>query len=295
MVKLTGMEKRYPRQLSGGQAAAQALARALVKRPKVLLLDEPLGALDLKLRKEMQPELKTLQREVGITFVFVTHDQEEAPSMSDRIAVMSHGRVMQIGTPVEIYERPKNRFAGRFHRRNQPAGGTVRGWMGSGSPFSSRRCRPEVRALQNGEFRPGHRRLRSPSARRRSAWGKPANCVNCFPAQVQQVAYIGRDTRVIARVVQAELARVGAEPGLHARPGRLFPAERAGLGGAAAGKPAGAAGGLGGGHAQRLREDKSLQGLLLDCAHPAVDDCAAHHSLLLTLVVSLAAARRMAA
>ena len=99
MVKLTGMDRRSPRQLSGGQQQRVALARALVKLPSVLLLDEPLGALDLKLRKEMQLELKTLQREVGITFVFVTHDQEEALTMSDRIAVMSHGKVLQVGAP----------------------------------------------------------------------------------------------------------------------------------------------------------------------------------------------------
>ena len=114
MVKLTGMDKRSPRQLSGGQQQRVALARALVKLPSVLLLDEPLGALDLKLRKEMQLELKTLQREVGITFVFVTHDQEEALTMSDRIAVMSHGKVLQVGAPVEIYERPNCKFVADF-------------------------------------------------------------------------------------------------------------------------------------------------------------------------------------
>ena len=102
MVQLTGMERRRPKQLSGGQQQRVALARALVKRPKVLLLDEPLGALDLKLRKEMQLELKALQDQVGITFIYVTHDQEEALTMSDRIAVMDHGEVLQVGTPVEI-------------------------------------------------------------------------------------------------------------------------------------------------------------------------------------------------
>src|SRR5512143_4038465 len=114
MVQLTGMERRKPKQLSGGQQQRVALARALVKVPDVLLLDEPLGALDLKLRKEMQIELKALQQKVGITFVYVTHDQEEALTMSDRIAVMSHGKVMQVGTPVEIYERPNCRFVADF-------------------------------------------------------------------------------------------------------------------------------------------------------------------------------------
>jgi spermidine/putrescine transport system ATP-binding protein len=114
MVKLSGMQRRKPKQLSGGQQQRVALARALVKRPKVLLLDEPLGALDLKLRKEMQLELKSLQQEVGITFIYVTHDQEEALTMSDRIAVMSHGRVLQMGPAVEIYERPTSRFVADF-------------------------------------------------------------------------------------------------------------------------------------------------------------------------------------
>lgn len=114
MVQLTGMERRKPRQLSGGQQQRVALARALVKTPDVLLLDEPLGALDLKLRKEMQLELKALQQQLGITFIYVTHDQEEALTMSDRIAVMSKGKVMQMGTPVEIYERPANKFVADF-------------------------------------------------------------------------------------------------------------------------------------------------------------------------------------
>lgn len=114
MVRLTGMDRRYPKQLSGGQQQRVALARSLVKRPKVLLLDEPLGALDLKLRKEMQLELKSLQKEVGITFIYVTHDQGEALTMSDRIAVMSFGKVLQMGLAVEIYERPVNRFVADF-------------------------------------------------------------------------------------------------------------------------------------------------------------------------------------
>ena len=114
MVRLPGYENRKPKQLSGGQQQRVALARALVKRPEVLLLDEPLGALDLKLRKEMQLELKRLQREVGITFVYVTHDQEEALTMSDRIAVMSQGITLQIGNATEIYERPNCKFVADF-------------------------------------------------------------------------------------------------------------------------------------------------------------------------------------
>src|SRR5215203_4409645 len=106
LVRLTGRESARPNELSGGQRQRVALARALVNRPAVLLLDEPLGALDLKLRKEMQVELKAIQREVGITFLFVTHDQEEALTMSDRVAVFNEGRIEQLATPVELYERP---------------------------------------------------------------------------------------------------------------------------------------------------------------------------------------------
>ena len=114
MVRLPGVDKRKPHQLSGGQQQRVALARALVKQPAVLLLDEPLGALDLKLRKNMQYELKALQRDVGITFIYVTHDQEEAITMADRIAVMNHGKMLQIGTPREIYERPDTHFVADF-------------------------------------------------------------------------------------------------------------------------------------------------------------------------------------
>ncbi|MET9475729.1 ABC transporter ATP-binding protein [Streptomyces sp. NPDC002922] len=113
-VRLADFGTRRPSQLSGGQRQRVALARALVGRPKVLLLDEPLGALDLKLREQMQVELKAIQREVGITFVFVTHDQEEALTMSDRIAVFNQGRVEQIGTPAQIYERPGTPFVAGF-------------------------------------------------------------------------------------------------------------------------------------------------------------------------------------
>ncbi|EDP63339.1 ABC transporter, ATP-binding component [alpha proteobacterium BAL199] len=114
MVKMEAMKDRLTSQISGGQQQRVALARALAPQPKVLLLDEPLSALDLKLRKEMQIELKRLQHETGITFVFVTHDQEEALTMSDRIAVMSEGHVLQVGSPHDIYERPANRFVAGF-------------------------------------------------------------------------------------------------------------------------------------------------------------------------------------
>ncbi len=114
LVQLDGMEKRMPSQMSGGQKQRVAIARALVNRPKVLLLDEPLGALDLKLRKQMQGELKALQRQLGITFIYVTHDQEEALTMSDRIAVMNRGRLEQVGTPEEVYNYPETKFVADF-------------------------------------------------------------------------------------------------------------------------------------------------------------------------------------
>jgi putative spermidine/putrescine transport system ATP-binding protein len=114
MVRLSGFGDRKPAQLSGGQRQRVALARAIVNRPRVLLLDEPLGALDLKLRQEMQIELKAIQREVGITFVYVTHDQEEALTMSDRLAVFNQGRIEQIGPPAEVYEHPQSEFIAGF-------------------------------------------------------------------------------------------------------------------------------------------------------------------------------------
>ena len=114
LVQLPGYGDRQPGQLSGGQRQRVALARALINKPKVLLLDEPLGALDLKLREQMQEELKALQRSLGITFVFVTHDQGEALSMADRVAVFNHGKIMQVGAPEEIYRAPRSRFVADF-------------------------------------------------------------------------------------------------------------------------------------------------------------------------------------
>ena len=130
IVSLTGMEKRSPREMSGGQQQRVALARALVNRPRALLLDEPLGALDLKLRMQMQVELKRIQREVGITFVYVTHDQGEALTMSDRIAVMDAGRIEQLGSPREVYERPASRFVAGFIGTSNLLGGTVESMEG---------------------------------------------------------------------------------------------------------------------------------------------------------------------
>jgi spermidine/putrescine transport system ATP-binding protein len=131
LVELVGKSDRRPRELSGGQQQRIALARALVNRPRALLLDEPLAALDLKLRQAMQLELKRIQREVGITFVFVTHDQNEALTLSDRLVVMNAGRVEQMGSPREVYERPRTRFVAGFIGTSNLMTGRVRELNGS--------------------------------------------------------------------------------------------------------------------------------------------------------------------
>ncbi len=149
MVRLAGLEARKPAHLSGGQRQRVALARALVNRPRVLLLDEPLGALDLQLRHEMQFELKRIQREIGITFVYVTHDQEEALTMSDRLAVFSHGRIEQVGTPIDVYERPDTTFvAGFLGTSNFVEGPLAERLTGTASTYS---LRPERIALATSE------------------------------------------------------------------------------------------------------------------------------------------------
>ncbi|PWV63157.1 ABC transporter ATP-binding protein [Plasticicumulans acidivorans] len=146
LVKLDGFGARRPAQLSGGQRQRVALARALINEPRVLLLDEPLGALDLKLREAMQSELKALQRRLGITFVFVTHDQGEALSMSDRVAVFNHGRIEQIASPEELYERPATAFVANFvGTANVIDGAAATSLLGSAGAFT---IRPERIALQ---------------------------------------------------------------------------------------------------------------------------------------------------
>ncbi|MDQ3783055.1 MAG: ABC transporter ATP-binding protein [Actinomycetota bacterium] len=151
MVRLEGMERRKPSQLSGGQQQRVALARALVNRPKVLLLDEPLGALDLKLRQAMQIELKEIQQQVGITFVFVTHDQEEALTMSDRIGVMNEGRLLQVAPAEDIYERPATRFVAEFIGETNFIPGTVveedRVRLGNGAVVTARAGQPAGSAV----------------------------------------------------------------------------------------------------------------------------------------------------
>ena len=160
LVELRGFDKRKPGQISGGQAQRVALARALINRPAVLLLDEPLGALDLKLRKQMQVELKRIQQEVGITFIYVTHDQEEAMTMSDRVAVMNRGRYEQLAAPEELYERPATRFVAGFLGASNLLRGRVEGVDGTYSAVrldgssvvrvSTSRCWPDARRVDVG-------------------------------------------------------------------------------------------------------------------------------------------------
>ncbi len=206
MVRLPGYEKRRPRQLSGGQQQRVALARALVNRPEVLLLDEPLGALDLKLRKEMQLELKTLQREVGITFIYVTHDQEEALTMSDRIAVMNRGNVLQVGNSGDIYENPNCRFVSDFIGETNFIDGTVKSQADriidvelnggliahaagdhalSGGTTVSVAVRPEKMHINS-----------------------PARLANEFKGRVISVVYIGTDTHYGVRLANGQPVRV---------------------------------------------------------------------------------------
>jgi spermidine/putrescine transport system ATP-binding protein len=200
MVQLTGMERRRPKQLSGGQQQRVAVARALVKVPDVLLLDEPLGALDLKLRKEMQLELKALQQQLGITFVYVTHDQEEAMTMSDRIAVMSKGKVQQLGTPVEIYERPANQFVADFIGESNFFEGRIKTLSASEAVVFVPELNAELtglpvsQGLVTGEdvtvsIRPEKVRISDRGMEQNTFTGRVANTV-----------YIGTDTHVFADV-----------------------------------------------------------------------------------------------
>jgi len=174
MVRLEGYERRRPAQLSGGQRQRVALARALVNRPRVLLLDEPLGALDLKLREEMQIELKAIQGQVGITFIYVTHDQEEALVMSDRIAVFNGGLIEQVGSPADIYEHPRTTFVAAFvGTSNVIKGETARAVLGTDGTFT---------------VRPEKIRLGEPS-------DEPGSDEHSTLGRVREVVYLGPDTR----------------------------------------------------------------------------------------------------
>jgi spermidine/putrescine transport system ATP-binding protein len=200
MVQLSGFERRKPSMLSGGQQQRVALARALVNHPKVLLLDEPLGALDLKLRKEMQLYLKNLQHEVGITFIYVTHDQEEALTMSDRIAVMNEGRVQQVADPPTLYELPRNRFVSDFIGQTNVFSGTVESVSGKRITLSTpsgkveataREVEVEVGAEAHAAVRPEKVRFGSEGDNVSTVW-------------IRQIVYLGVSTQYIAELPDGE-------------------------------------------------------------------------------------------
>ena len=205
LVQLPGMENRRPSQLSGGQQQRVALARALVKQPKVLLLDEPLGALDMKLRKAMQLELKALQHQVGITFVYVTHDQEEALTMSDRIAVMHSGEILQIGTPEEIYETPGCRFVADFIGETNFIPGRVETLadlsylrLSDGEVVPALRTENDVHLGESAvlSIRPEKVQIIPRTSDNKSASTRNAHLLG----QVMQVVYLGTDMRYIVEV-----------------------------------------------------------------------------------------------
>jgi spermidine/putrescine transport system ATP-binding protein len=196
MVRLTGMDRRRPKQLSGGQQQRVALARAIVKTPTVLLLDEPLGALDLKLRKEMQLELKALQQQLGITFVYVTHDQEEALTMSDRIAVMSAGKVLQMGPAVEIYERPTTRFVADFIGESNFLDGRVKSVNGDQAVVTISGWDTDLIGFRTAQVGVGDTVAVSirPEKVRLSESAEAAQ--NCLQGAVTTSTYIGSDTHI---------------------------------------------------------------------------------------------------
>ena len=200
MVKLSGMERRTPRQLSGGQQQRVALARALVKHPQVLLLDEPLGALDLKLRKEMQLELKALQQEVGITFIYVTHDQEEALTMSDRIAVMSQGKVLQMGSPIEIYERPNCKFVADFIGTTNFMEGTLKSLEKDEATVFVPALNAEVKGVAMGSLTVGESVAISIRPEKIRLAETTNLQQNCFEGTISTTTYIGSDTHLIVDV-----------------------------------------------------------------------------------------------
>jgi spermidine/putrescine transport system ATP-binding protein len=203
LVELPGYERRRPNQLSGGQQQRVALARALINHPRVLLLDEPLGALDLKLRKQMQLELKRIQTEVGITFVYVTHDQEEAMTMSDRIAVMRAGRIEQLGTPEELYEQPRSRFVASFLGVSNLLVGTLSSIDGGRATIeldSGGRVMAPADGLAAGSkvdvgVRPEKLRLLPVSAAE-----PPDGDANVLEGHIRDASYVGVSTQYVVRI-----------------------------------------------------------------------------------------------
>jgi spermidine/putrescine transport system ATP-binding protein len=200
MVQLSGFEKRKPSMLSGGQQQRVALARALVNHPEVLLLDEPLGALDLKLRKEMQLYLKNLQHEVGITFIYVTHDQEEALTMSDRIAVMNKGRVQQVADPPTLYELPRNRFVSDFIGQTNVFSGTVESVSGKRITLStpSGKVEATAREVEVEVGAEAHAAVRPEKVRFGSEGDNTSN------VRVREIVYLGVSTQYITELLDGE-------------------------------------------------------------------------------------------
>jgi spermidine/putrescine transport system ATP-binding protein len=222
LVQLTGMDKRRPRQLSGGQQQRVALARALVQHPAVLLLDEPLGALDLKLRKAMQLELKQMQRQVGITFVYVTHDQEEALTMSDRIAVMNAGRVLQIGEPTEIYEQPVNRFVADFIGETNFLEASVVAYDGTWAEVLID-DQLRVKAVAGEPLAVGQP-VTVALRPEKLLVAAPAEQPEALPGRVEEAVYIGTDMRYLIRLtknsrVVVRMQNIGAGPVVRFEPG----------------------------------------------------------------------------
>jgi spermidine/putrescine transport system ATP-binding protein len=212
LVELPGYESRKPSQLSGGQQQRVALARALINHPRVLLLDEPLGALDLKLRKQMQLELKRIQTEVGITFIYVTHDQEEAMTMSDRIAVMRAGRIEQLGNPEELYERPTTPFVAGFLGVSNLLEGEVAGHDGA---LVSIRLRDGtvLRAPADGVAGSGPVRVGVRPEKLRVAAGQagPSDGLNALAGVVLDASYIGVSTQYVIQTADGHRLTVYAQ------------------------------------------------------------------------------------
>ena len=222
LVHLAGYDRRRPDQLSGGQQQRVALARALVNRPNVLLLDEPLGALDLKLRKRLQIELKRIQVEVGITFVYVTHDQEEALTMSDRIAVMNRGQVEQVGSPEDLYDHPATPFVADFIGTTNLLRGTVERLGPDAAVIrldSGDRCRVDASGRQAGQVvdlsvRPESIRIEA------SNGASPESDLGWLRASVEQVAYLGSAVRYQVRTAGGlAMSVVAAKNGSRFAPG----------------------------------------------------------------------------
>lgn len=190
-VRLAHLAARKPNELSGGQRQRVALARAIVVKPKVLLLDEPLGALDLKLREQMQIELKALQRELGITFIFVTHDQEEALTLSDRVAVFNNGRIEQLGTPEELYDHPKSEFVARF--------------VGTSNVFDPAEAKALLGADGTTSVRPEKLRITADSA---TTSPTDLREPKFLTGKVEESVYLGVAVRILVRVAEGKIVTV---------------------------------------------------------------------------------------